>query len=113
MRRRSHPPTITRGPIPRELAHPRIADWLTDDDQRPSHRIQRAGEILAAIADPRYRQAVAEWFSEWSGPYDEDATVELVDFDTKQCAAEDESEIGKVMRWARRISVGQPIDWGR
>lgn len=112
MRRRSHAPTITRGPIPRELAHPRIADWLTDDDPRPHHRNQRSGEILAAIADPRYRQAVAEWFAEWCGPYDDDAPVALADFETAQRAAEVETEIGKVMRWARRVSIGNPIPWG-
>ena len=112
MRRRSHTPKTARGPIPQEMAVPRIADWLTEDERRPNGETQLSRETLTVIADARFRQAVTDWYAEWCGPYDDNAAVRVTDFDTAQRATEGETELGHIMRWARQILIGQPIAWG-
>lgn len=112
MKRRTYAPTTTvRGPIPERLAHPRIRDWVTDHEWKTSFG-ENAGLRLAKLAAPRYREAVVEWFREWCGPYDDDAPVTVADFETAQRAAAIESDEARIMKWARRVSIGNPIPWG-
>jgi hypothetical protein len=103
--------TSTRTAPPRRLIEPRIADWVTDDDPRPPRGSVIAGRDLGKIAAQRYREAVADWYAEWCGPYDDSAPVELVDFATAQRLARQPSEDGDVIRWARAVSIGVRIPW--
>jgi hypothetical protein len=111
VKRRTQTVTSTRTAPPRHLLEPRIADWITKDDAQPRRGSTVAGRDLAKIAEGRHRTAVANWYAEWSGPYDDTAPVDLVDFATAQRRAREPSEVGDIMRWARAVSIGLSIPW--
>lgn len=111
MRRRTYATaTGPRGPIPDRLLFPVLRDFVTDDEWRTTNG-QSAGARLATIAEPRYRAEVADFYRDWTGPWDDAAPVAVGSFEEAQRAASVDSEEARVMKFCTRVAAGWPVRW--
>lgn len=111
MRPRQRVQVATAVPPDRRLLEPRIKDWLTPEEFAAlDTKTPHAGRHLAAVAAPRYRAAVDDWFREWQAAGSSSSVVR-VDFKTAQRLAAQPDPDALLVRWAREISIGRSIPW--
>lgn len=96
---------------PESLRRPVLRDWVTAEEFDAAQRAN-GGRTLAELAEPRWRQAVDEWFRQWCASF-ADGDPQPVDSETSQAAAmvyrDDEDH--KLVLWARGVVAGHAPRW--